>query len=155
MPGGQLESGRTLTCAYCRAVVLVCSHCDRGQRYCSAQCRDQARDVAQRAAAVRYQSTPRGRSGHARRQRRYRAREVQKKVTHQGSQALGCGDVLTSELSVEAPATRKVALAATAWHCQWCGRTLAGVIRRDFLRHARFQEPLPVWFGGIARDRSP
>lgn len=155
MPGGQLASGRTLTCVHCQAVVLVCPNCDRGQRYCSARCRDQARGVAQRAAAVRYQSTPRGRSAHARRQRRYRVREVQKKVTHQGSQALGSGDVLTSELSVEAPATRKVAPAATAWHCHWCARTLAGVIRRDFLRHARLQEPLAVWLGGIVRDRSP
>ena len=152
MPVGQLGSGRTLTCVHCHAVVLVCPHCDRGQRYCSARCRDQARRVAQRQAARRYQSTPRGRWAHARRQRRYRARGEQKKVTHQGSQGAGCGDVLASELSVGAPATCKV---APAWHCHWCARTLARVIRHDVLRHATLQEPLAVWFGGIARGRSP
>lgn len=163
MPGGQFGSGRTLTCVHCHAVVLVCPRCDRGQRYCSARCRDQARRVAQRQAGGRYQSTPRGRSAHALRQQRYRARGEQKKVTHQGSQGALCGDVLASELSVgapapvpapvPAPATCKVAL---AWHCHWCGRTLAGVIRHDVLRHATLQEPLlAVWFGGIARGRSP
>jgi len=86
MPVGQFGSGRTLTCVHCHAVVLVCPHCDRGQRYCSARCRDQARRVAQRQAGGRYQSTPRGRSAHALRQQRYRARGEQKKVTHQGSQ---------------------------------------------------------------------
>ena len=155
MPGGQLASGRTLTCVHCQAVVLVCPHCDRSQRYCGAQCRDQARRVAQREAARRYQSTPRGRSAHARRQRRYRAREAQKKVTHQGSQGAGPDDVLASELSVGSPDACELAPTATAWHCHWCARTLAGAVRHGFLRHARLQEPLSVWFGGIARGRSP
>lgn len=155
MPGGQLASGRTLMCAHCQLVVLVCPNCDRGQRYCSARCRDQARCVAQREAAWRYQGTFRRRAAHARRQQRYRAREVQKKVTHQGSQGVGSDGVLASELSVGTPATCKVAPTGTAWHCHWCGLTLAGVIRHDFVRHARLQEPLPVWFGGIARGRSP
>ena len=53
MPGGQFGSGRTLTCVHCHAVVLVCPHCDRGQRYCNARCRDQARRVAQRQAGGR------------------------------------------------------------------------------------------------------
>ena len=152
MPGGQLGSGRTLTWVHCHGVVLVCPHCDRGQRYCSQRCRDQARRAAQREAARRYQGTAQGRSAHARRQRRYRERGGQKKVTHQGSQAQGSGDVLASELSVAAQATCKV---VPAWHCHWCGRTLAGVIRLGFLRHAEFQDALTQWFGGSARGRSP
>lgn len=152
MPGGQIGSGRTFTCVHCHGVVLVCPPCDRGQRYCSGRCRDQGRRAAQREAAVRYQSTPRGRSAHARRQRRYRQRLVQKKVTHQGSQALDCGDVLASELSAAQDATCKV---VPAWHCHWCGRAVASEVRRGGPRRGVLQDPLTHWFGGIARGQSP
>jgi hypothetical protein len=43
---------RRFLCARCRSPVLICSHCDRGQRYCSAACSLQARSCAQRAAAA-------------------------------------------------------------------------------------------------------
>lgn len=145
MPGGELGSGRTFTCLHCHGVVLVCPHCDRGQRYCGVRCRDQARRAAQGAAAQRYQATPRGRLAHARRQQRYRQRGAQKIVTHQGSQGQDCGDVLTPEHS-EAP---------PPWHCHLCKRAVTDVVRRGFLRHATLQEVLPVWLGGIVRGRSP
>ena len=45
MLGGQLEGGRTLTCMHCHGVVLVCAHCERGQRYCGESCRDEAQRV--------------------------------------------------------------------------------------------------------------
>ena len=32
------STGRRYLCAACRAAVLICSHCDRGQRYCAAGC---------------------------------------------------------------------------------------------------------------------
>jgi hypothetical protein len=152
MLGGQFEGARQLTCVHCHGVVLVCAHCERGQRYCSESCRDEARRIAQREAGRRYQSSYKGRCAHARRQRRYRARGGQKKVTHQGSQALGVGDVLASELSMAAQATCKV---VPAQRCHWCGRTLAGVIGHGFVRHAEFQDALSQWFGGLARGRSP
>ena len=152
MPGGQIGSGRTLTCVFCHGVVLVCAHCDRGQHYCGQRCRDQARRIAQREAARRYQSTPQGRSAHARRQRRYRARGGQKKVTHQGSQGVVSGDVLASELSVAQDTTCKV---VPPWHCHRCGRAVTSEVRRGFLRHGALQDALTQWFGGIARGRSP
>ena len=46
---------RLFLCARCRSAVTICSHCDRGQRYCSADCSRLARSCAQRAAAKRYQ----------------------------------------------------------------------------------------------------
>lgn len=152
MPGGQFGSGRTFTCVYCHGVVVVCPHCDRGQRYCSGRCRDQARRVAQREAAGRYQGTAQGRTAHARRQQRYRQRRGQKKVTHQGSQAVGSGDVLASELSV----AQRVACEVTPpWRCHWCQRCVTNVVRRGFLRHGALHDPLTHWFGGIARGQSP
>lgn len=153
MPAAQPGSGRTFTCVHCDTVVLVCSECDRGQRYCSERCRDQARRIRQRQAGRKYQSTHKGSCAHALRQQRYRKRQQQKEVTHQCSQEVGSGDVLASELSV-APvvATSKV---VPPWHCHWCGRTLARVVRHGFLRHAELQDPLTHWFGGITRGQSP
>lgn len=145
MPGEEFGSARTFACLHCHGVVLVCPHCDRGQRYCSARCRDQARHAAQRAAAQRYQATPRGRLAHARRQRRYRQRGAHEIVTHQGSQRVDCGDVLASEHRERSP----------PWHCHWCARGVTDVVRHGFLRHATLQAALPVWLGGIVRGRSP
>ena len=159
MPAAQPGSGRTFTCVHCHGVVLVCSYCDRGQRYCSKRCRDQARRIRQRQAGQRYQRTHKGRCAHDRRQQRYRKRQQQKEVTHQCSQEVGSGDLLAPELSV-APELNVVAVAATSkvvprWHCHWCGRTLARVVRHGFLRHAELQNPLTQWFGGITRGQSP
>lgn len=81
----------------CRALFFICSHCDRGQRYCSSDCRVRARRKQWRAAARRYQQSPEGRLDHRDRQRSYRQRKAVSirmlaprpgtRVTHQGSQA--------------------------------------------------------------------
>ncbi|MHB1620521.1 MAG: hypothetical protein ACYCTY_11175 [Sulfuricella sp.] len=76
--------GRRYRCASCGAAVLICSYCDRGQRYCAGGCSRAARTRSQREAGRRHQATLRGRHAHAARQRRYRSRQVDK-VTHQGS----------------------------------------------------------------------
>jgi hypothetical protein len=62
--------------------VVICSHCDRGNRYCGKQCAQTARRQSQREAARRYQASRRGRFAHAARQRRYRRRRSAK-VAHQ------------------------------------------------------------------------
>lgn len=67
--------GRRYLCAGCRAPVLVCSHCDRGQRYCPRGCAERARRASVQAAGRRYQDGFQGRVQHAWRQRRYRARQ--------------------------------------------------------------------------------
>jgi hypothetical protein len=87
---------RLYLCARCRVQVILCSRCDRGNRYCGMQCRHQARELARREAAQRYQRSWRGRIAHAQRSRRWRQRRAARdaacgtgdqahNVTHQGS----------------------------------------------------------------------
>lgn len=64
----------------------ICEHCDRGQCYCSAACRDQARREQHRRANCRHQRSPEGRLDHRDRQREYRRRRrAERRVTDQGS----------------------------------------------------------------------
>lgn len=78
------ESHRVFQCARCGIQVRICTRCDRGQRYCSRACRAIRRRQSVRAAGRRYQATAEGARNHARRQKRYRARQLLT-VTHQGS----------------------------------------------------------------------
>jgi len=48
---------------------LICSHCDRGQRYCTTRCADEARRQSIRASGRRYQDSSRGHHTHAERWR--------------------------------------------------------------------------------------
>ena len=77
---------RRFYCVRCRQVLVVCLRCDRGQRYCGAGCRSEARRESLRQAGCRYQKTLRGRRANAERQRRFRQRRERnaRKVTHQG-----------------------------------------------------------------------
>ena len=85
---------RRFVCARCRATVLVCSQCDRGQIYCASGCAAAARGERQRDAAQRYQHSRRGRFKHAARTLRWRERQAvlaslaatssAQSVTHQG-----------------------------------------------------------------------
>ena len=67
----------------CRALFVVCISCDRGQRYCSQSCRQIVRRNQRRSADRQYQQSERGRRSHCRRQRRYRERQAQARVTDQ------------------------------------------------------------------------
>lgn len=115
---------KTLPCTRCRKAVIICSHCDRGQRYCTKACSTQARCTAVRAAGCRYQASRQGRHAHAERQSRYRAK--QQKVTHQSSPPLAPPVPLSTEPT--AP------LMPTFWHCCRCHRLLPDGVRQDFLR---------------------
>ena len=46
----------------CHASFFICSHCDRGHRYCSDQYRQQARRQQRRRANSRHQQRPEGNS---------------------------------------------------------------------------------------------
>lgn len=116
--------GRRFLCARCRTAVIICSQCDRGHRYCTITCADQARRTALRAAGCRYQASRRGRHAHAERQRRYRAKS--QKVTHQGSPSLPPPVPLRSE-----PIAPVIPV---PWHCVRCHRHLPDWVRLDFLR---------------------
>ena len=74
----------------CRALFFLCSRCDRGQRYCSLACRQQARLRQRRCANRRHQQSPEGRLDHRDRQREYRRRQMHARVTDQGSLSIAC-----------------------------------------------------------------
>jgi len=123
-------------CALCRAQVVLCRRCDRGQIYCGRSCATSARWAAQKAAGQRYQASRSGRFAHAARARRYRARR--KIVTHQGSDVAGDGDLLPIEVVV---AVSRIGEAPTsAWasvSCACCGARCAQAVRLGFVRHHR------------------
>ena len=88
------RSARLFLCARCRDQVLLCSHCDRGQQYCSRACANDSRRERRRETAKRYQRSPGGQLKHAARSARWRQRLRSlrqaragmgiEKVTHQG-----------------------------------------------------------------------
>lgn len=150
---------RRFLCALCRAPVLVCSHCDRGQRYCAGPCSAISRRAAQQEAGQRYQSSRAGRFNHAARTQRWRTRQASKtqSVTHQGSQqpppdavlaAHAPAGLATAAKQSDQPCTiapqPRLACAlplGRANHpaqgqCHWCCTTCAQHVRLGFLRRA-------------------
>jgi hypothetical protein len=151
-------------CARCRQQVLLCSRCDRGQRYCSRACSRAARLDARREAARRYQRSRAGRMAHAARSRRWRQRLREREqasreaaavdggitnfVTHQGWPAPAVDAPLP--LVDEHRAVATGALTSTsATQCRRCAAPLGFWTRQGFLRHgmrrwpARVVEPSP------------
>jgi len=128
------SSGRHYLCARCRTAVIVCSRCDRGQRYCAGDCAQMARAHSLKAAGQRYQTSLRGRHTHAARQRVYRSRQT--KVTHQGSPPQTSSDLLPV-----IPTLRVEITSPLPWHCHFCGRLQTQFVRNDFLRR-RIRRPL-------------
>jgi hypothetical protein len=132
---GPARPGRLYLCARCQRQTLVCSHCDRGQRYCCRTCSATARWLSLRDAGRRYQNTRRGRLAHAERQRRYRTR--MKKVTHHCSPPSPVDDLVVSDPMVtnERPSTGEQASPVLRERqCLWCGRRCPELVRQDFLR---------------------
>jgi len=136
--------GRLFLCGRCRAQVLICSCCDRGQIYCAAGCAQEARREAQLAAGRRYQASFRGRMNHAARTKRWHAR--QKNVTHQGSPPLPDALVLVDAAvaaslrpvtAMSAIVERFQRLGAGTSCCHWCGRRCPPRVRMEFLRRRR------------------
>jgi hypothetical protein len=146
--------GRTFACALCQREVVLCSGCDRGQRYCGVGCREQARRHSLRAAGRRYQDSRAGRFAHARRARRYRQRH--KIVTHQASQvACLAPTVVADPVQAQLEAARADDT-APAWHCWRCGGACMPVVRRGFLRHGRVpQHVAPGGSAGPVHGQSP
>ena len=144
------QTGRMYLCARCRAQVVVCRRCDRGQIYCPGGCAREARREAQRAAGRRYQSSRQGRFVHAERNRRYRQRQREhcKIVTHQGSVAALAADLLPlrTAVAVIEPASEpptgpvpgeEVVIESTTSSCAHCGARCAAAVRLGFVRHRR------------------
>jgi hypothetical protein len=94
-------------CRYCHKIFYLCKSCDRGQRYCSSHCRDEARRLQHRRASARHQCTPAGREGHRDYQRAYRerlrARSAIPPVTDQSSNFSDSGSSCGSDPTRPSP----------------------------------------------------
>ena len=115
----------------CGALFYLCCHCDRGQRYCSPRCREKSRRQQRQEANRRHQQSPEGRLDHRDRQRAYRWRRRQARVTDQGSFPwLSCARMAASQplLTIQAIPAPEIPLPISAtedWGwvvCQICGR---------------------------------
>jgi hypothetical protein len=129
------KSARLFFCSLCRAQVVVCSDCDRGQIYCGSSCARSGRVTSLRLANRRYQQTRQGRINHARRQQRYRQRQqaLSKKVTYQGSKKRHHHDLLSSQPR-QAKKPRLV-LEKNEIYCHFCHQPVCLYLRNDFLRY--------------------
>jgi hypothetical protein len=145
---------RLFVCARCRQQVLLCSRCDRGQRYCGHACSRAARLESRRAAGHRYQRSRAGRLAHAARSRRWRQRlcnasddatasrdaaalegGVINFVTHQGSPTPVPDAPLP--LSDEHGGAVAGAVSLGAVRCRRCAAPLSPWVRQGLLRHGR------------------
>jgi hypothetical protein len=143
---------RLFLCQGCRVQVLICSHCDRGHIYCAEGCAGKARRRSQREAGRRYQSSRHGRTNHAARARRHRARK--NNVTHQGSAADRSDGLLPEYQAVAATAQMsKDGAGLPRWHCHYCGCRCPQFVRRNFLQRSR--GPWSHRRGRRRRDHSP
>jgi hypothetical protein len=131
-------SSRMFLCARCRCQVLVCRRCDRGHTYCFGTCAEDSRRERQREARRRYQATPRGRSMHTERNRRYRAR--QRCVMDQGLAKMQ-GERQSPRLAVAAASVPSTS-PSKKWLCHRCGGPVSQFLRRSALR-PRIQRSRP------------
>lgn len=114
----------------CNALFFICSHCDRGQRYCGQTCSATARLRQRREANRRHQSSPEGRLDHRDRQRDYRQRQAQADVTDQGSLPVispalsDCGEQIDAPAAVVVAALSRRPQPTTGLRlcCCICGR---------------------------------
>ncbi len=137
------RSARLYNCVLCHCQVIICSHCDRGNNYCSGKCSAQSRQEKQRKACQRYQSSSRGRHLHALRQRHYRQRKKEK-VTHQGSPGLVPYDLLIVEPKrVTTHQKSSFSTQTSTFYCHFCGCRCHELLRWAFL-HQQPRQSLPV-----------
>jgi hypothetical protein len=134
--------------------VLLCSRCDRGQRYCGLACSRAARQDSQREAARRYQRSRGGGMAHAERARRWRQRRRERGeacrsvtldaaaaniVTHQGSlmPVLDAPLAAPEQANVCVPSVSDVSSTPIVARCRRCAAVLSPWVRQGFLRHGR------------------
>jgi hypothetical protein len=164
------RAARLFLCARCRDQVLLCTHCDRGQQYCSRACSSVSRRERRRESAKRYQCSRSGQLKHAARSACWRERRRARrqcgagrdvnKVTHQGcpdaggdASLLACDTPSACESPVEAESANDTALASAGTLalavlvCRRCAQPLRPHVRQGFLRPNRVG-----WRGG--RDHS-
>ncbi len=130
-------SSRLYFCSRCNVQVIICSHCDRGQRYCTGKCRHEARSESAQRASKKYQSTRACRFKNAARQQCFRNRRSQK-VTHQGSLPKHLNDLLKLCLTA-IKKTPKPLFSDSTVHCHYCDAVCEPFLRQDFMRSCRIK----------------
>jgi hypothetical protein len=152
------RAARLFLCARCRDQVLLCSHCDRGQQYCSRACSSLSRLERRRETAERYQSSRSGRLKHAARTACWRERrrserqasasgDIDKEVTHQGCLDAGaaalllacdppsaCESTVLTESAHDATRVSAGAAQFAALVCRRCAHLLLPHVRLGYLR---------------------
>lgn len=130
--------------AGCGARFFLCRACDRGQCYCSTECRAQARAQQLRRARQRHQHSNAGRLDHRDRQRAYRRRRAARQhATLTTLVTVAAATVptpppenVTDHASATPPSSGKVRVSVWRWPdfptvartalgvlvCRWCGR---------------------------------
>ena len=86
--------------AMCGVMFLICRPCYRGQAYCSVECRLQTRRFQRTKANQRYEENAEVRQDHCQRQRDFRKRQCELRVTDQSSM-IDCGGSSMSGLLAE------------------------------------------------------
>ena len=153
------RSARLFLCARCRDQVLLCSHCDHGQQYCSRTCSGIRRRERRRETARHYQSSVRGRLKHAARSASWRSRQRRSvradapqdqanKVTHQGcadggvpGPLIGCDPPSASAVNidiaplVESAPTGNGTISFAPLRCRRCAQLVLPHVRLRYLRH--------------------
>ncbi len=129
------NSARLYHCCRCNTQVIICSQCDRGNRYCAGECAGDARSDALKRASKKYQSTRAGRFNNAARQKYYRERQKQI-VTHQGSPLVTSHVVLKAQ-SYGPEKVEKYAQNGRHLFCHHCGAVCEPFLRQDFLPQSR------------------
>jgi hypothetical protein len=118
----------------CQKIFYICRRCDRGQVYCSPQCRGAARKEQHRKAAAKYQATRKGRRRHADRERARRERRrarAENKVTDPPFPAADTASSFLCDDARPVPQTRLQPLSSVppspqpipppGLRCQFCG----------------------------------
>ena len=145
------RSARLYNCVRCGCQVLICSHCDRGNRYCSGNCSELSRKEKRKEAQQRYEETDKAKKAKAKRQQHYRQRQKEPKVgstekaTHQGSKRLPLYDLLLIELEKLKKQLQKCHFTNCIHHCcHFCGAQCQEFIRLFFLAPKK-QPSFPVF----------
>lgn len=125
-----MNSPRLFNCRKCTKQVVICSHCDRGNIYCSMLCAIQSHINNHRRSNQLYQSTHRGKLLHARRQKHYRERQKEK-VTDRGST-----DTATNDLLPPLKNDQKCTLKNVV-RCDFCHAPVSHFFRNGYLMHFR------------------
>lgn len=124
------NTARLFNCNRCHKQVTICSHCDRGNIYCSKACSSSAKTESLRRASHRYQATLRGKHNHAERQKRY----IKKKMTHLGSTHNSSYDELLH--GPKEGEKQSSLVISNEVHCHFCGKNCSSFLRIDFLQHS-------------------